>query len=277
MSMPADATKHDARGQALVEFLVATGTLTALLAGTMLLGAYDDLQWTTIQASRYVAFEHAVGAPDGDVAVERATRARFFTRASSPLRSQDARETRQDGMQVNPLWHDLSGQRRLLASPQHVEVVAENQAPPGLAGHTTQVLFPALRSASLAAPGELDLTERGLVVGRVSVRAVDFTAMAMPVPAPGTPALLLRERTTLFSEDWHAAGPAHAAERVASLAVGAWLGELRALLRPGRAAATLFEPRFAQLCLGRIDPEIVPPDRLLTDVTAGQGQWRAPC
>lgn len=56
------SVRFAAHGQALAEFLVASGTLIPLFLGTLLLGRYHDLQSTAIQASRYAAFQATVRA-----------------------------------------------------------------------------------------------------------------------------------------------------------------------------------------------------------------------
>lgn len=80
----------------------------------------------------------------------------------------------------------------------------------------------------------------------------------------------------LMLDDWDADGVTDVWRRTAALSttgrIAAWRAPLSALAAPVR----LFEPSAAQLCLGRIDPDIVPDDRLRGLVRAPDLRTR-PC
>jgi hypothetical protein len=74
----------------------------------------------------------------------------------------------------------------------------------------------------------------------------------------------LRADLSLLVDDWAAPDAAAVWRRTAALStagrIDAWRSTLQWAIEPMR----LFEPAIAKLCLGRIDPDIVPMDRLPT-------------
>jgi hypothetical protein len=72
----------------------------------------------------------------------------------------------------------------------------------------------------------------------------------------------LRADLSVLVDDWAAPDAAAVWRRTAALStagrIDAWRSTLRWAVQPMR----LFEPAIARLCLGRIDPDIVPTDRL---------------
>jgi len=85
------------RGGALVETLVLGTVLILLMACIPAVGALVDLKQTTIQASRYVAWEKSVYAPE--VRVSDKVDVRFFRDPSASIKSMDSERAG-----VNLLW-----------------------------------------------------------------------------------------------------------------------------------------------------------------------------
>lgn len=161
----------------------------------------------------------------------------------------------------------------MVNAPAGVTVAVRSTDVPGIAGTAAKAGLAALRIAAPGAPRRLDLDPNGFVTGSVEVRAADFTLPARLPPET----LLMRERTALLADEWQASGPAHTTERVAALTVASQVRDLRFVMEPVRWALSLLEPRFSEFCPGRIDPEVVPSDRLIADPGAGRGWWLAPC
>lgn len=88
------------KGSALVESILIVGVLTIFMVGIPMIGSMIDLKQTTIQASRYSAWEKTV-----NVDVEHAGEhidARFFQDASAPISS-----SLNSGLNPNSLWGEL--------------------------------------------------------------------------------------------------------------------------------------------------------------------------
>lgn len=261
-----------AHGQALAEFLVASATLIALFLGTLLLGRYHDLQWSAIQASRYAAFQATVHTNLQPARLEAGTRSRLFEPSPVGLLSADERPDHDRWSRTSTVWADASG-RRMVNAPTDINVTVRHAEVPGVAGAAARVGLAALRAAAAGAPGRLDLDPGAFVTASVAVRARDFT---LPADAPPE-TLHMRERMVLLGDEWQASGPAHTTARVAALTLASQVRDLRFLMEPVRWALSLLEPRFGEFCPGRIDPEVVPSDRLIAGRGAERGWWVAPC
>ena len=157
--------------------------------------------------------------------------------------------------------------------PADVTVVTTDDAPPGTAGRALTSLAGTFDRAASLGGGRFDVERRGLHSAMVRVRVAP--------PMPGAPFdrlnLELAERGTLFAGDWSAAGPAHTASRTGALVPTARLAAVRPIVHGFRAALAVLEPSIRELCLGRVDPEIVPSDRLSPYREGPRGGWVAPC
>ena len=112
--------------------------------------------------------------------------------------------------------------------------------------------------ARLVGAGDLDLARSRAVVAQTSVAVPTIFAL----PAPDTARSRVSASLSLMVDDWDAESAADVWRRTAALSttgrIAAWRGPLATLAAPMR----LVEPAVARLCLGRIDPDIVPEDRL---------------
>ena len=95
-----DPGAHPQRGSALVESILIVGVLIIFMAGVPMIGSMIDLKQTTIQASRYSAWEKTVHVNEthaGDLVDER-----FFRDASSPISSSG-----NSNLAPNRLWGEI--------------------------------------------------------------------------------------------------------------------------------------------------------------------------
>jgi hypothetical protein len=246
ISLPVDVS----RGQALVEVLLATLLLVPLWLGVVYISRWHDLQHATIGAARYAAFEsHASAGREGPARIEATLRRRLFSR--DPARfSQSAPGPADVG--VRPQWADHRGEPSLLdrdAGPRLQLAVAPQ---------TAEVATAEPRLFGMLAPARF-VGGPGFDLQRDAARRAPG-----PLPAPvGGLRLTLTERLSLLVDPWAARDPAQVAARIDSLSPAGRLREWVRPLEPVRWAVALFEPAFERLCLGRTDPEIVPPDRLV--------------
>lgn len=213
-----------ARGQALVESLAAMLVLAPLLLAVVQLSTLQSAEQATLSASRTAALSahHGLDAPGGPLPPER----------------------------VRGLFHpDADG------APQ-VGVGAARQ--PSAAEQMETVALALIVPAKVVGVGDVDFQRSRAVTAQASVSA-PLVAQAL---APDVARLRVSSALPLMIDDWDADGAARTWQRTAALSttgrIAAWRAPLTALSAPMR----LLEPAVGDLCLGRIDPDIVPEDRL---------------
>jgi hypothetical protein len=91
---------------------------------------------------------------------------------------------------------------------------------------------------------------------------VEVTAPEMLRLVLDEPRITLEESLASLHDDWFAHDRERAISRVAGLTVTGSLREWTEPMQTVTDAIALLEPAFAQLCLGRIDIDVVPEDRL---------------
>ena len=241
----------------MTETLIATALLLPLWLGVVYVSRWHDLQHTAIASARYAAFEAHVSAGREDSArIEATTRLRLFSRDAGRF-TVDAVA---DDLGRRPQWSDHRGAESLLDREPGptVDVAAVPQT--GVVADVERQAFALIAPARAVGGPPFDLQRdaaRGATV-TVPLRHAD----ALPAPFGGL-RLRLTERLRLLVDPWAASDPRQVAARVESLSPVGRLRELVQPLEPVRWAVSLFEPAIQRLCPGRIEPEIVPPDRLV--------------
>ena len=212
------------RGQAMVESLTATLVLTPLLLAVVQLAALQSAEQATVGAARAAALSahHGLDAATGPLSSER----------------------------IRGLF---------LADPEaraEVATVEARQAPS--AELAEDIALAIIVPAQVVGTGDLDLARSRAIAARVSADAPRIYGAIMPDSPPARVSAGL----PLMLDDWHADGATGVWRRTAALSttgrIAAWRGPLTTLAAPTR----LLEPAVGRLCLGRIDPDIVPEDRL---------------
>jgi hypothetical protein len=244
-------SRHVSCGQALVEALVALLALVPLWLAIFYVSRWHDLQHTTIAAARHAAFESWVAAGRDDAAIPEATRRRTFT--SDPARVATAATT----PTVPPRWRDHRG--AVLLAPEGPAITLGPAVQPARIEQAERVAFALIAPARAAGGPPLDLQRDAARGATVVVPLVHDGSL--PPPFAGL-RFALRERLEILVDPWAARAPAEVTRRTDALSPSGALRELARPLDPVRWAVALFEPAFERLCLGRVDPEIVPPDRL---------------
>jgi hypothetical protein len=259
-----------------VEFLASAGVLAALLGGIVVLGKLQDLQSATVAASRYAAFERAMhGDRLASGVLAGHVRARFYERADTPVRSADVRTDATAWRSIVSHWTDRTARGMpLVARPADVQVITRESDPPGAAARLASGVATVADRAALLSGGRFDVNRRGYHAAEVSVRVAPLVAEAPPLSRLS---VTFRESTTMLGDGWGASGPEHVARRTAAFVPTARLQAVRPALGALRWALRLIEPSIDALCLGRIDPELVPADRLGPPGSGDRGTWVAPC
>jgi len=212
------------RGQAMVESLAATLVLTPLLLVVVQLSTLQAAEQAAVGASRAAALaaHHGLDAATGPLSSER-IRSLFFADVEA-----DASVA--------------TGAARQAPSAELAEDIA------------LAIIVP----ARVVGTGDLELARSQAISARVSVDPPLVYEAIMPAPERARVSAGL----PLMVDDWDADGAAEVWRRTAALSttgrIAAWRGPLTTLGTPMR----LLEPAMERLCLGRIDPDIVPEDRL---------------
>jgi hypothetical protein len=246
----------------MVEMIVGVGVLVTMMLGTMIIARYVDIRSAAVQGSRYVAFERATNlkaVPDAEI--ERKLRARMFTVSNSPLRADDGLADDAQWRNENPNWKDPSKRnRRLVTAPKDVQVVTLESEPTSTESRALAAVVNGIDTVGDLVGSNFDLDTRAFHKGIVMVKLANLESMPQPLNALN---LTFTERTALLTDSWQSGSPGAVAERTGALVptrlFTEFSGELGSLLRIG---LSVFEPSIDELCLGQINPEIVPADRL---------------
>jgi hypothetical protein len=226
-------------GQALIEFCIMVGVFVALGIGMQVLSGWQRLQRQAVIAARETAFSAAwnprlAGVPD--------------LQARMAALHLDGVGTVAPG----------TGQSLLERDPGPAVQVADASPPGTTPNLLVQVLRP-LRAVGGFLGSEFALQQQGFAQATVALHMADLPALPQPWAAA---ALQVEERAAVLGDDWSAAGPAQVAQRTSGLVPTGVLARQAAVLRPLLWPVRLIEPALGRLCLGLIEPERVPVDRL---------------
>ena len=266
-----------ARGQSLVELLVAMLALLPLFFGIAWVAKVLDLRLATVAAARTLAFECTVRAgacaaehPDPTLADE--IRRRHFAGHAADVRS-DGR----DAGTREPFWVDRYG-APLLEQPGAVTIDVSRlrfDSPLAFAGGLGGGFADAVRTLSeFAGPGRFGLgIDGGLIATQVRARIASGRAADGWIRRLAAMPLESSARTAILTDAWNASGPygeapdsvesrVAAGSRVPGLqpAIDAGWLPVRGLLGIGSALG--FESSAGLLRWHEVDVDLVPPDRL---------------
>ncbi len=223
-------------GQSLTEFAVGAAALSLLMLGSVTLAGYQEVQRRTAVAAREVAFENS-----------------WLRDGSLNARLQRAAERHLNEPGLTEAGHHP------YVSPSGVGVASREQRAPGLAGGAAHAMLEPLQVAGGFLTGSFDLS-----AGRYSVGALSVEIDPQPdLPEPfRNLSLQLQQPFALQSDAWNAAGARHVGSRAQGLVPSSALSGLQSIWRPLLAPLALIEPSLGDLCLGLIEAERIPEDRL---------------
>lgn len=238
-------------GQSTIEFLVLASVLLPLFLIVPLLGKQLDIAQAAASASRYVAFEGTVRhggslqAWKSDAQLADEVRRRFFSASVAPVKTGDI--AGDFAAHRNPLWSDHRGNSLLPVFATNVGAASRREALPQPLG-------------AVFASG-MGLDANNLHTGAVRVNVADVAGLA-PFDALG---LSIERHTTTLVDTWSAAGPAavrSALRRERWNVAGHFpFGLLETLALPLKLSPPVLE-RVELPDIGRVDPDIIPADRL---------------
>jgi len=116
-----------------------------------------------------------------------------------------------------------------------------------------------LRAASGFLSSGFDLRGDQLVAGEVRAQIAALPGLPSPFDALE---LEFSAPFALMADGWHAGGPPHVARRAGGLVPTERLSGINELWRPLSVPLAIVEPSLRELCLGLIEPDRIPEDRL---------------
>ena len=264
------------RGQAMVEMIVGTAVLVPLMLGTMLIARYVDIRSAAVQASRYAAFERATNLDAiTEAEIGRKVRTRLFTVTDSPLRANDGLANDAQWRDENPDFQDGSiRSRRLIARPADVLTTTRESEPTSAAARSASAIVTGIDQVGALSGSNFDLNTRGFHTGTVSVKLANLTSLPAPLD---TLNLTFTEHTAVLGDAWQSGSPGAVAERTGALVPTRLFTRVNDILEPVLDVLSLFEPALEDLCLGQVNPDVVPNDRLGAAGSGERGSFRPSC
>jgi hypothetical protein len=235
------------RGQSMTEFAVGMTVMALMLLGSITIAMYQEMQRRTSIAARQGAFQSAwTGSRDGYSTV---------LRRAAELQLEDSAVV------------DAMGHRYVGASD--ISVAGSIQPAPGRAQGAAHAMIDPLRVAGGFLGGGFDLSTRGLLVGSIGMNIPPNPRL--PEPFAGI-SVQLQQPLAVMTDAWNASGASHVRDRASGLVPTTLLSDLQMLWRPLLAPLALIEPSLSRLCLGIIEADRVPEDRLGSGRTALPGR-----
>jgi hypothetical protein len=222
----------------MVEFAVGASVVALLLLGTATIGGLQEVQRRGIVAAREAAF---FGSWVGQ------------RQANSALRTQ-----LEDSHFDDPGLENATGLARL-ARKGDLTLTASTLGAPGRSASAVQVLLTPLQVTGGFLGGGFDLRDSGYHTG---VLGMQISGTAGLPPPFDTMQLRFDQPYALLGDGWASGSAQQVERRTGGLVPSHALTSLAALWRPFTATLGLLEPSLQQLCLGLIEPDRLPEDRL---------------
>jgi hypothetical protein len=269
------------KGNATVETILIATVAVPLLAGIPLIGKVADINHTTAQSSRYLAWEQTIGASHykSDERLETEVRNRFFSRPDLQIRTDQDALT--DEESENPFWsgygyndEDEEEENRLITQNRMARIEMQNEAPSSIAGTLSTGIHTIGTTMARISGGNWDIEENGLFTGTVSIEVAGNSILSSGVDCSGqeseTAAACIRRSNTIYADSWNARDANHAAVRARSFVPAGALEPI------GNALADIvtFVPFFADIGglradnnggFGYVNPHVLPMDRYAED------------
>jgi hypothetical protein len=225
-------------GQSLVEFASGSAALLLLLLGVITLSGYQEVQRRGSIAARQVAFESAW--QPRDLAQQDSAR-RIYVHDFDDAGLQDAvgraNYVAEDDVQVTRLWG----------------------AAPGLAGNAASLLLTPLEMSRVLTGRVIDLEPGGYASGELMARVVPHEWTPEPFRSLD---ITLRQPYAILADPWNSGSARQVRDRTSSLVPTQRMASLATTWRMLAAPLSVLEPSIGRLCLGLIEPDSVPEDRL---------------
>ncbi len=260
------------RGQAVVEMAVLLAVLLPMIVMVPVMAKIADVNHTTIQAARYVAWERTVAPPrvKSGRRLRREVRVRFFNLRDAAI-TDDLEDRRSE---QDPKWYLVGGPGRHVVVSSDVKTRIDEQPAPGRVAGAVDAVVGRLSEAvaGLGADVSWDLDSDGLFVGRVSadvLASMPFYDVVGRRPdcrgrSQERVFACITQSSAILADGWGASSPEQAARRVKAFVPTALLGFVRHLNeKVGRLGIDLTQwTDLARFEPGFVNTEVVPSDRL---------------
>lgn len=265
------------RGQAMTEFVIGTILfLMPLFLIIPMMGKYADIKATAAQTARYVAWERTVwyggasasvawpGNSKSEAEIKNEARQRV-TAFGKALTSDDKNASSFSTTGARNMWYNRD-QSAMLKKYEDASIdTINNENSPDVA--TGDVLDAIMTVASVLG---FKLETKGLYNGDAAISVAtlpigtNLTGSDAGKFDPGV--LTFRDRNVILSNTWSGNGSGHVKSQTAGLAPLGLVNEndsiQTAIQAVGCVAMALFAPEICFLEIGKIEPDVVPPDRL---------------
>ena len=254
-------------GNAVTEFMAMFAVLAPLFILIPALGRISDMNQSSIEASRYLAWERTVASSgqksDGQLATE--VRRRYFSNIDAFIKTNDTAQD-QDGYRVQS-WHDHSG-KWMLRKFDDVTVGTQNSETPGAAAQAVAGAMSTFITllGKFNTSADFDLDSKGLYRAEVNV---NVGSINIPPFNQGTDCanqqtnetfLCLRRHNVILADTWSASDPAHTERRVKALVPAGIFDKVSKLT--DAISAIPFLQEFDGFKPGFVVPDVIPADRL---------------
>lgn len=221
----------------MTEFAAGSALLVLLLLGALSLGGYQEADRRIVIAARQSAWQQSWSPAAGSGALARELHSEHLSDAGV---------------------RDPAG-RSLLVAEEGLTLATSQRETSGVAGAAADLMLAPLRTASSFLGSGFDLRDDGLRQG--TLRAHIEPLLGMPAPFDALE-IDLDASWALLGDAWHAGGTSHVQQRAGGLVPSARLKAVNAIWAPLAVPLGLVEPSLGQLCLGLIEADRVPEDRL---------------
>ena len=267
------AKKH--RGSAMTEFAVLCVVMVPMFSIMPLLGKVSDINQTTIQASRYAAWERTIhdegDKEDSRLAVEVSNL--FFSKQNELVRTNEDLLTGQDHQ--NNYWSGYgvvnNEQNRLLGVGENglkSYVVTTNESLPGvvsgtLSGGVNNIIS---AMAGFNSGATWDLEQNGLYVAKVGTNVNSNVFMSGTADCNNNESdevfSCIRRRNAILVDSWEASGSDQVKSRVKALVPTGVLAPVANLTSVMSIVPFMKEfGRLDEEAFGFVAPDVLPPDR----------------
>lgn len=259
------------QGSALTEFAVIAIVLVPMLSFAPLLAKISDVNQTTIQASRYAAWERTL-APDAvktDEKLSTEVNNRFFSLPDEAIKTEQGLLGGEKNQ--NSFWAVQGGQDRLFKSGgSDSRVATVNEKIPGTAAGTVsqQVSRIGNAMAGFMSDAVWDLENDGLYTARIGVNIGSNTLFAGDETEDcGNKKNekvfnCLKRHNSILADGWGASGPEQVKQRVKSLVPANVLDPIANLAQVVGTLPVFKEfKKFDEEAIGYVAPDVLPLDR----------------
>jgi hypothetical protein len=255
------------QGSAITEFAVMTVVLVPMFLMFPMLGKIGDMNSTTIQASRYGAWERTVATAGqkSDKQLETEIENRFYTKIDTPI--QTGRKPLTKKKYENPLWRGYGKDRLLRSAQKNVKNTMRNSKTPGKAGGALDKVITKLADAFSFGGNSsgFNVNRNGLYRSNVAVdvgsNKMGFLGTKDCTGAKSAKVFTCIQRHNVILTDTYDSGnPTEAANRTRGLVPTAVFSDVNDLFKVIGKFPLMRE--FSGFRAGYVNPEVIPGDRL---------------